>query len=61
MYLLCFQILKELDVIWGDMQFNYELHNRTGKSLLKSDEELIETLEENQVRYHHYAIINYLI
>lgn len=40
------------------MQFNYEPHTRTGKSLLKSDEELIETLEENQVQYYHVVLNN---
>lgn len=31
------------------MEFKYEKHNRTKRALLLSDEELIETLEENQV------------
>ena len=43
------KVLKELDSTWGEMTFNYELHQRTGLSLIQSDEELIETLEENQV------------
>ena len=43
------KVLKELDATWGEMNFNYELHQRTGLSLIQSDEELIETLEENQV------------
>ena len=41
--------LKELEVTWSQMQFETEPHLRTGSNLLKSNEELIETLEENQV------------
>lgn len=32
------------------MQFQYEAHHRTQVPLLRSDEELIETLEDNQVQ-----------
>lgn len=32
------------------MQFRYEAHHRTQVPLLRSDEELIETLEDNQVQ-----------
>ena len=42
--------LKEMDVTWSQMEFENELHQRTGLKLLKSSEELIETLEENQVQ-----------
>ncbi len=41
--------LKEMEVTWAQMEFESELHHRTGLKLLKSSEELIETLEENQV------------
>ncbi|XP_077967769.1 dynein beta chain, ciliary-like [Styela clava] len=54
------KILKELDVIWGAMKFDYEKHTRTGKSLLKSDEELIETLEENQVQLQNLMTSKYI-
>lgn len=43
------KVLKELDVTWSQMEFEYESHLRTGIPLLKSSEELIETLEDNQV------------
>lgn len=33
------------------MEFSYEVHYRTGIPLLKSDEQLLETLEHNQVRW----------
>ncbi len=41
--------LKEMEVTWAQMEFETEVHKRTGLALLKSSEELIETLEENQV------------
>ena len=41
--------LGELEVTWGQMEFETDVHARTSISLLKSSEELIETLEENQV------------
>lgn len=41
--------LKELDVTWSQMEFQHDKHLRTETMLLKSDEELIETLEDNQV------------
>ena len=37
---------------WKDMEFDHEEHARTGHNLLRTSEELIETLEENQVVYH---------
>ena len=43
------KVLKELDTTWTGMEFEYEKHARTGAPLVKSDEELIETLEDNQV------------
>ena len=43
------QTLRELDVTWANMNFVYETHQRTGSPLIKSDEELVETLEDNQV------------
>ena len=43
------RMLKELEVIWSSMEFLHETHARTGYTLLRTSEELIETLEENQV------------
>ena len=45
------RMLKELEVIWSAMEFLHETHARTGYTLLKTSEELIETLEENQVKF----------
>lgn len=43
------KILRELHTTWSKMEFEQELHPRTGCVLLKASEELIETLEDNQV------------
>ncbi|XP_057668614.1 dynein beta chain, ciliary [Diorhabda carinulata] len=42
--------LRELNVTWSAMEFDQEIHARTGCTLLRASEELIETLEENQVQ-----------
>ncbi|KAL7754360.1 hypothetical protein RI367_000341 [Sorochytrium milnesiophthora] len=43
------KVLVELSKTWSQMEFTYEIHESTGTPLLKSSEELIETLEDNQV------------
>lgn len=43
------KILRELDNTWCRMEFQQEIHPRTNQVLLRASEELIETLEENQV------------
>ncbi|XP_012283270.1 dynein beta chain, ciliary [Orussus abietinus] len=42
--------LRELSITWSRLEFDREVHPRTGVSLLRASEELIETLEENQVQ-----------
>ncbi|XP_063077561.1 dynein axonemal heavy chain 9-like [Engraulis encrasicolus] len=44
------KVLTELDSTWTGLAFAYEPHPRTAVPLVKSDEELIETLEDNQVQ-----------
>ena len=44
------KVLRELDKTWSEMEFEHEKHPRTNITLLKTSEELIETLEDNQVR-----------
>lgn len=41
------KVLKELDVIWIIMEFEYEFYFRTKIIMLKISEELIEILEDN--------------
>ena len=43
------KVLKELDATWSGMQFEKETHPRTNCTVIRASEELIETLEENQV------------
>jgi dynein heavy chain len=43
------KVLKELDVTWAEMEFEHEKHPRTQITMLKASEELVETLEDNQV------------
>ena len=43
------KVLKDLDVTWASMEFEHESHPRTKITMLKANEELIETLEDNQV------------
>lgn len=42
--------LNNIKNAWVDMCFEHEKHSRTGITMLKASEVLIETLEENQVR-----------
>ncbi|KAL6263152.1 hypothetical protein P5V15_005953 [Pogonomyrmex californicus] len=42
--------MKELNITWSKMEFEREVHTRTGATLIRASEELIETLEENQVQ-----------
>ncbi|CAG9135931.1 unnamed protein product [Plutella xylostella] len=42
--------LKDLDNTWSGMEFEQDVHPRTQCILLRASEELIETLEENQVQ-----------
>ncbi|KXS10801.1 hypothetical protein M427DRAFT_103173 [Gonapodya prolifera JEL478] len=43
------KVLNDLTKTWATMEFTYEVHERTKTPLLRSSEELIETLEDNQV------------
>lgn len=45
------KILRELDQTWSRMEFQQEIHPRTKFVLLRACEELIETLEDNQVSF----------
>ena len=44
------KVLKELDSTWATMEFEHTEHTRTHIKLLQASEELIEVLEDNQVR-----------
>lgn len=53
-------MLKALDSTWSTMEFEHEPHPRTGTMLLKSDEVLVETLEDNQVQLQNLMTSKYL-
>ncbi|KAK2516279.1 hypothetical protein Q9233_013805 [Columba guinea] len=54
------KVLKELKMTWSTMEFQYEPHPRTNIPLLKSDEELIEILEDNQVQLQNLITSKYI-
>ena len=54
------KMLKDLDINWKDMEFTHEIHPRTGYTLLRTSEELIETLEENQVQLQNMMTSKYI-
>ncbi|XP_065180851.1 dynein beta chain, ciliary-like [Sycon ciliatum] len=54
------KIIGEMEVTWAQMEFEHEKHPRTGLPMLKSSEELIETLEENQVQLQNLMVSKYI-
>ncbi|XP_065503599.1 dynein axonemal heavy chain 9 [Caloenas nicobarica] len=54
------KVLKELKMTWSTMEFQYEPHPQMNIPLLKSDEELIETLEDNQVQLQNLMTSKYI-
>lgn len=44
------KILTEISQTWTNLEFIYEKHYRTGTPLIKTDEQLFETLDSNQVQ-----------
>ncbi|XP_049491313.1 dynein axonemal heavy chain 9-like [Panthera uncia] len=44
------ETLTELCATWAGLEFRYEPHPRTGVPQLRSDEDLLELLEDNQVQ-----------
>ncbi|XP_059524579.1 dynein axonemal heavy chain 9 [Myotis daubentonii] len=52
--------LKELQATWAGMEFQYEPHLRTSVPLLRSDEDLIEVLEDNQVQLQNLMMSKYI-
>uniref|UniRef100_A0A5G2QUI5 Dynein axonemal heavy chain 17 n=1 Tax=Sus scrofa TaxID=9823 RepID=A0A5G2QUI5_PIG len=54
------KVLKALDSTWSTMEFEHEPHPRTGTMMLKADEVLVETLEDNQVQLQNLMMSKYL-
>lgn len=44
--------LRELEATWATLELGKEEHARTGLTLLKASDELIATLEDNQVIFN---------
>ncbi|XP_006880447.1 PREDICTED: dynein heavy chain 11, axonemal [Elephantulus edwardii] len=44
------KVITEISQTWATLEFSYDVHYRTGIPLLKSDEQLFEILENNQVQ-----------
>ena len=54
------KMLKELEATWAVMEFEHDQHGRTGTCLLRSSEELVETLEDNQVQLQNLMASKYI-
>ena len=44
------KMIQTLEILWKDMELQHDIHARTGCTIIKGSEDLIETLEENQVQ-----------
>ncbi|NXC57105.1 DYH17 protein, partial [Aleadryas rufinucha] len=53
------KVLNALDTTWATLEFEYEPHSRTQLPLLKMDEVLIETLEDNQMQLQNVLASKY--
>ncbi|KAJ3128700.1 hypothetical protein HK098_003691 [Nowakowskiella sp. JEL0407] len=54
------KVLNDLSKTWSVMEFTYEIHESTQTPLLRSSEELIETLEDNQVMLQNMMASKYV-
>ncbi|XP_037537274.1 dynein heavy chain 11, axonemal [Nematolebias whitei] len=54
------KVLAEITQTWNVMALSYETHTSTGTPLLKADENLIETLEDNQVQLQNILMSKYV-
>lgn len=54
------KVLRDLEITWRDMSFEYEQHVRTGKMLLKTTEETLEVLEDHQGQLQNMLSSKYI-
>ena len=54
------KVLRELNTTWTTMAFDADPHSRTKIQLLKPSDELIETLEDNQVQLQNMLTSKYI-
>uniref|UniRef100_A0A8C4HI55 Dynein, axonemal, heavy polypeptide 9 like n=1 Tax=Dicentrarchus labrax TaxID=13489 RepID=A0A8C4HI55_DICLA len=52
--------IEKITQTWSVMLLSYETHTSTGTPLLKADENLIETLEDNQVQLQNILMSKYV-
>ncbi|XP_076454452.1 dynein beta chain, ciliary-like [Babylonia areolata] len=54
------KVLKELSVTWSSMEFEHDKHPRTGITIIRAPEEVVETLEENQTQVQNMMSSKYI-
>ena len=54
------KVLHELDTSWATLTFDVEAHTRTKSTLLQPSDEVIETLEDNQVQLQNMLTSKYI-
>nr|CAB3238531.1 dynein beta chain, ciliary-like [Phallusia mammillata] len=54
------KVLQEMRATWSSVEFQFEHHHTTGTALIVSDEELIETLEDNQVQLQNMLMSKFV-
>ncbi|XP_043925655.1 dynein axonemal heavy chain 17-like [Protopterus annectens] len=54
------KVLNALNNTWSMMEFEQEVHSRTGIVLIRVSEDLVETLEENQVQLQNLMTSKYI-
>lgn len=54
------KVIKDLQQTWSNMEFDYEMHDRTHLKLLKVSEEIIEILEDHQVQLQNLLTSKYI-
>ncbi|KAM6104169.1 LOW QUALITY PROTEIN: dynein axonemal heavy chain 11 [Theristicus caerulescens] len=55
------KVLAEISQTWAAMEFSYEEHHRNAAPLLKSNEQLLETLDNNQVQLQTIPKSKYVV
>ncbi|KAK7113097.1 dynein beta chain, ciliary-like [Littorina saxatilis] len=54
------KVLRELEVTWATMAFEHDKHPRTGITLLRASDEVVETLEDNQTQVQNMMSSKYI-
>ncbi|KAL8567586.1 hypothetical protein ACOMHN_054399 [Nucella lapillus] len=54
------KVLKELTVTWASMEFEHDKHSRTGITILRASEDVVETLEDNQTQVQNMMGSKYI-